>query len=128
MLVCAETVCFVVDPFAVVDVAIYMYKLSLPMRPIIPPFSNILSTIRPFLFPKPISKPTNPLPFKRRSCFKTIFWSHFSLRIRIINSSRYRFTRFIHREISTCPTLCVLQEIEVLSIAVSTPESLEFDY
>jgi hypothetical protein len=72
MLIYAIAICLVVGPETIIDITVYMNKATFAMSSVLPPFSYVLSSVRPGLLTLAISETTLPFSHIDRSCLKLV--------------------------------------------------------
>ena len=74
----------IIDPVAFVDVAIYMYELSVAMCAVVFPLALVAGAIRPHLNAVAISETPDPLSLVGRTRLESVQWSLLSLGFRVV--------------------------------------------
>jgi hypothetical protein len=118
----------VVDPVALVDVTVNVNELALAVGSVVLPITFVASAVRPDLLSKSISEATDPLAIISSASFEFVCSSLLPLGVRVVDGVRYCFSLFIYCKVSAVSALCLVDERNLLTCAVTSPESLNFDY
>ena len=124
--VSAIAVCFIVEPLAIIDVAISMKKFALPACLVILPFPFIASIVRPAHGASPVSEPTFPLASIDRSSLVGV---DFALqRGAVFKGTVKGLFSFIALEILALYFTCHFQYAIFPSLKVSPYQGLDSNY
>lgn len=99
------TICLIVHPVSLINIAIDVDELPLTVRSVIFPVAFVACTIRPNLFAESITKAANPLPQVSSSSLERVEFSILPFGIWVVNRLANGFLLFIEGEVAAIRTL-----------------------